>query len=223
MKAMQFASDRGRKQEPKAPQGKAVEPMLDRSSHRNEQTHKQLGRNEKPNPAHGTKVARDLGTDHKLSPNKARVNPKEGQMFRTKTRNQKGFTLIELMIVVVIIGILAALAIPRFMRATTKSKQSEAKQVLKQIYTMQHAYRQEYNAYALNGTTASAVAAQQANFGRIGVDIMATARYTYTIVAAAATFTATATSNVLDDDAAPDVWTIDENGNLVCTSDDALL
>ena len=145
-------------------------------------------------------------------------------MFRTKTRNQKGFTLIELMIVVVIIGILAALAIPRFMRATTKAKQSEAKQVLKQIYTMQHAYRQEYNGYALNGITASAAsAAAQAAFGRIGVDIMATARYTYTLVAAAATFTATATSGGLDDDATADTWTIDENGNLVCTSDDALL
>ena len=46
-------------------------------------------------------------------------------------RNQKGFTLIELMIVVVIIGILAALAIPRFMASTTRSKQSEAKEIEK--------------------------------------------------------------------------------------------
>ncbi len=67
--------------------------------------------------------------------------------------NRKGFTLIELMIVVVIIGILAALAIPRFMQATTKSKQSEAKQILKQIYTMQRAYRQMYDTYACNGKT----------------------------------------------------------------------
>ena len=139
-------------------------------------------------------------------------------MFRTK--RDKGFTLIELMIVVVIIGILAALAIPRFMRATTKSKQSEAKQVLKQIYTMQHAYRQEYDAYWGNGLTASALGDPTA-FGRIGVDIMVTARYTYTLVAAANTFTATATSGVLDDDATADVWTIDENGDLQCTTDDA--
>jgi len=139
-------------------------------------------------------------------------------MFRTK--KDKGFTLIELMIVVVIIGILAALAIPRFMRATTKSKQSEAKQVLKQIYTMQHAYRQEYDAYWGNGITAAAQANPTA-FGRIGVDIMTTARYTYSLVAAANTFTATATSGVLDDDATVDVWTIDENGDLQCTTDDA--
>ena len=141
-------------------------------------------------------------------------------MFRTKKRNEKGFTLIELMIVVVIIGILAALAIPRFMRATTKSKQSEAKQVLKQIYTMQHSYRQEYDTYWGNGITASAAAGTA--FGRIGVDIMTTARYTYSMVAAANTFLCTATSGVLDDDAAVDTWTIDHNGDLLVTSDDAV-
>lgn len=143
-------------------------------------------------------------------------------MFRKMQRGQKGFTLIELMIVVVIIGILAALAIPRFMRATTKSKQSEAKQLLKQIYTMQHAYRQEYDqaGYWGNGVTASAAA--PAAFARIGVDIMPTAKYTYSMVAAAQTFTCTATSNILDDDAVADVWTIIETGALVVTSDDAL-
>ena len=72
-------------------------------------------------------------------------------MLSSFHRDSKGFTLIELMIVVVIIGILAALAIPRFMRATTKAKQSEAKQILKQIYTMQRAYRQMYDTYACNG------------------------------------------------------------------------
>jgi type II secretory pathway pseudopilin PulG len=125
------------------------------------------------------------------------------------------------MIVVVIIGILAALAIPRFMRATTKSKQSEAKNILKQIYAMERAYRQEYDAYWGNGTTASAAA--PTGFARIGVDVMSTARYTYTLVAAANTFTATATSGILDDDAIVDTWTMTHNGVLTCTSDDATL
>jgi prepilin-type N-terminal cleavage/methylation domain-containing protein len=68
-------------------------------------------------------------------------------------RDSTGFTLIELMIVVVIIGILAALAIPRFMAASTKSKQSEAKLILKQIYEMERAYHVEYGTYACNGKT----------------------------------------------------------------------
>jgi len=140
-------------------------------------------------------------------------------MLRNFHRNSKGFTLIELMIVVVIIGILAALAIPRFMRSTTKSKQSEAKQLLKQVYTMQRAYRQEFNAYCLNGVSASAAAPNA--FARIGVDIMAASRYTYAMVATANTFTCTATGN-LDDDATNDVWTIDQTGTLTNTTDDSV-
>ena len=136
-----------------------------------------------------------------------------------RTGNKKGFTLIELMIVVVIIGILAALAIPRFMRSTTKAKQSEAKQLLKQIYTMQHAYRQEFNSYCLAGITADYLTGT--NFARIGVDVGATARYLYTMAAAQNTFSCIATAN-LDDDATVDTWQIDQDGTLQCTTDDSV-
>jgi len=62
-------------------------------------------------------------------------------------KGKKGFTLIELMIVVAIIGILAAIAIPNFLRFQAKSRQSEAKTNLGGIFTAQTAYLGEHNRY----------------------------------------------------------------------------
>ena len=64
-------------------------------------------------------------------------------------QNKKGFTLIELMIVVAIIGILAAIAIPNFLKYQAKSKQSEAKVNLKAIFTSETSYFSEQNSYGL--------------------------------------------------------------------------
>jgi len=62
-------------------------------------------------------------------------------------RKQSGFTLIELMIVVAIIGILAAIAIPNFLKFQCKSKQSEAKTNLSGLFTAEKTFFGEYNTY----------------------------------------------------------------------------
>ncbi len=130
-------------------------------------------------------------------------------MLVNSFKRNSGFTLIELMIVVVIIGILTSLAIPRFTGASTRAKQSEARLILKQIYTMQHSYHQISSFYGDAGVVASAGGV----FPQIGVEIMVGARYTFVMVAAANSFTCTATSN-LDGDPTVDVWTIDQDGTL---------
>lgn len=69
-----------------------------------------------------------------------------------RLREQKGFTLIELMIVVAIIGILAAIAIPNFLRFQARSKQSEAKTNLKAAFTAEKSYYAEKDTYVAMNT-----------------------------------------------------------------------
>ena len=78
----------------------------------------------------------------------------------------RGFTLIELMIVVAIIGILAAIAIPNFMKFQAKSKQSEAKTNLKSLYTSQKAYFGEKDGY-------------ETDFSKLGYQPESGNRYSY--------------------------------------------
>ena len=72
--------------------------------------------------------------------------------------NKKGFTLIELLIVVVIIGILAAIAIPKFANTKEKAYIATMKADLRNLVTAQEAYFADNTAY---GTVAMSGAACQ--------------------------------------------------------------
>ena len=116
-----------------------------------------------------------------------------------------GFSLMEVMIVVVIIGILAALAYPTLEKYLKIARQTEAKTNLSAIYTAQKIYFTLHQSYAddINELDLS----------------LAQGLYTYTIQeASTSTFKAQAEGNIDDD--ALDTWTIDQDKNLSKDNDD---
>jgi type IV pilus assembly protein PilA len=67
--------------------------------------------------------------------------------MRNSIKSQSGFSLIELMVVVGIIGILASIAVPQFSKFQAKARQSEAKTSLAALYTAEKGFFSEYSGY----------------------------------------------------------------------------
>lgn len=126
-----------------------------------------------------------------------------------------GFSLTELLIVLVIIGILVMIAIPIYNNITTKAKMTEAKLMLNQVHTLQITYKLEYDKYS-------------ADLKQIGfepeklIEDGGKARYIIKIEKAdTKTYTATATSTIdFNDDGIFNVWEVNESGIIEIKVDD---
>lgn len=70
-----------------------------------------------------------------------------------KKKTERGFTLIELMIVIAIIGILAAIAIPQFSKYRQRSHNSSAQEDLRNAATAQEGYFVDMDEYADTSAT----------------------------------------------------------------------
>jgi type IV pilus assembly protein PilA len=127
-----------------------------------------------------------------------------------------GFTLIELMIVVAIIGILAAIAIPNFLRFQLKAKSSEGKTNLAAIRTAEQSYYSEFGVF-VSANASPAVIPQNIKtdflnvdglnqgFDRLGWSPEGQVYFTYGVAIAANGYTASAAADI-DADNAQQVW-----------------
>ncbi|MCF8355211.1 MAG: type II secretion system protein [Melioribacteraceae bacterium] len=129
--------------------------------------------------------------------------------WKCKQNSELGFSLTELMVALVIIGVLVLLALPRLMPLVTKAKSTEAKLNLKQVHMLQKAYKFEYDRYSKE---LSAIGYEQEELISSG----GSARYKIEIVSAdEKSYKATATSVVdFDDDGTFNIWEVTDKGNI---------
>ena len=121
--------------------------------------------------------------------------------LQARRKGTKGFTLLELVIVIVILAIIAGLAVPRYIRVVNRSRGSEALSMLNHIRESAERYYARNGAVYTGMTPAAGTnfaAATPSNLDFDPTDIGGAANFTYQFTAiAAASYTLRATSNAV--------------------------
>ena len=153
-------------------------------------------------------------------------------MRTLRTDRGRGFTLVELLVAVAIIGILASMAISNFQKFTVRARQSEAKSNLKSYYIAAKANLAEYGTFVCNTCGWLVESGYVYNYylsstasGRITDGSGGCAEAAGGVTAAAQSinvFTASAVGNI-DGDSICDGWNIDDSNALTNPSNDVEL
>ncbi|MBV6644134.1 MAG: prepilin-type N-terminal cleavage/methylation domain-containing protein [Cyclobacteriaceae bacterium] len=135
-----------------------------------------------------------------------------------KNKKLAAFTLSELLVVLVIIGILVLLALPSLMPLISRTRSLEAKQALKHLHTLQKTYYYEYSRFSDDltrlGFEQENLVTDEENPGNSNYQVEV-------IEATQGSYTARATAVVdFDGDGEFNVWEINQNGNLIETLKD---
>lgn len=130
-------------------------------------------------------------------------------MLKKILKEASGFSMTELLVVLVIIGVLVLLALPRLLPVVTKAKTTEAKLNLKQVYMLEKSYKFENDKYS---SDLNQIGFEQEKLVSDG----GSARYKIAIVESDVnSFRATATATIdFDNDGTFNVWEVTQDGQI---------